>query len=618
MGNCKDHQPSLVQLQGRGNAGGKEYWRSLEELAGTPEFQKFIEREFPSQASEFNDPAGRRNFLKVMGASLALAGVGGAACTVQPTETIVPYIEQPEELVPGKALFFATAMQLGGSAIGLLAKSNEGRPTKLEGNPEHPASLGATDVFAQAAILDLYDPDRSTTLTYRNEIRPWTAFVSDVRGIVTNLTPSGGAGVRLLTETVTSPTLGAQIKTFLQQFPAAKWHQYEPAGFNSAVVGANLAFGQPLNAVYRFDRAERVLSLGSDFLSCGSGSVRYARDFAAKRRVDANRSEMNRLYVVESTLTNTGALADHRLALRPSEMQTFVRELATALGAAGSSPEAPASSSLNARWIDAVVKDLQQFRGASLVIAGEEQPPVIHALAHAMNAALGNAGNTVIYTDPLDATPVDQMQSLRALVQDINNGAVQFLMIIGGNPVYNAPVDLNFVEALKKVEMRAHLSLHKNETSEWCQWQIPEAHFLEAWSDTRAFDGTVTIMQPLIEPLYGGKSAHEVIAVFANQNRRGYEMVREYWQGQMGGDFERMWRRAVHDGVVADTAFQPKTVAVRGDFAAQTAMTQPAVASSASSLEILFRQDPTVYDGRFANNGWLQRIAEAAFEINMG
>lgn len=434
MGNCKDHHSELVQLQGR--TGGKQYWRSLEELAETPEFQKFVEREFPSQASEFNDPAGRRNFLKVMGASLALAGIGGAACTVQPTETIVPYIEQPEELVPGKALFFATAMPLSGSAIGLLAKSNEGRPTKLEGNPEHPASLGATDVYAQAAILDLYDPDRLQNLTFRNEIRPWSTFVGDMRRILDSERPNGGAGVRILTETVTSPTLASQLQVFLKEFPAAKWHQYEPVGSNNATVGAQMAFGQPANTVYRFDRAERVLSLGSDFLTCGSGSVRYARDFAAKRRVDANRSEMNRLYVVESTLTNTGALADHRLGLRPSEMEPFVRELAAALGAAGGArPEgaAPAASSPHAAFIGTLAKDLQQFRGGSIVIAGDEQPPLIHAFAHAINAALGNVGNTLVYTAPLDANAVDQGQSLRELVGEMNNGSVQLLVILGGN-----------------------------------------------------------------------------------------------------------------------------------------------------------------------------------------
>ncbi|MEJ7616408.1 MAG: 4Fe-4S dicluster domain-containing protein, partial [Pyrinomonadaceae bacterium] len=298
--------------------------------------------------------------------------------------------------------------------------------------------------------------------------------------------------------------------------------------------------------------------------------------------------------------------------MRPSEMEPFVRELASALGAlggGGAPPEgasAAPSASPHASFITALAKDLQQFRGASIVIPGDEQSPMVHALAHAINAALGNVGNSLVYTDPVEANAVNQMQSLAELVQDMNSGSVKLLMILGGNPVYNAPADLGFVEALKKVQLRAHLSMHKDETSEWCQWQIPEAHFLEAWSDARAFDGTVSIMQPLIEPLYGGKSAHEVMALLINQTRKGYEIVRDYWQSQMGGNFEQAWRRAVHNGIVPDTALQPKTVALRGDFAAQAAA--QSVPTPNSSMEILFRQDPTVYDGRFANNGWLQEL----------
>src|SRR5918911_311026 len=309
--------------------GGKEFWRSLEELADTDEFREFVAREYPQQAEEWNDAVGRRTFLKLMGASLALAGLTN--CVYQPPEMIVPYVRQPEQEVPGKPLFFATAMSLSGVATGLLAKSNEGRPTKLEGNPDHPASRGATDHFAQASLLALYDPDRSQTLTYRDEIRPWTEFLAKIREALDEQRGKQGAGLRFLTETVTSPTLAAQLKGVLTAFPQAKWHQYEPAGRALVNAGAQLAFGQPVNTIYRFDQAKRILSIDSDFLSCVAGSLPYAAGFIGGRRVSETK-DMNRLYAVETTPTNTGAKADHRLRLRPSEVENFARAVAAGLG----------------------------------------------------------------------------------------------------------------------------------------------------------------------------------------------------------------------------------------------------------------------------------------------
>ena len=603
--------------------GRDEFWRSLEEQAGDPAFQERLYNEFPSQIEAITDPVARRTFLKLMGASLALAGV--TACTKQPAEKIVPYVRQPEELIPGKPLFYATAMPLGGVATGLLVESHEGRPTKIEGNPLHPDSLGATDVFAQAAILGLYDPDRSQTLRNLGEIRPWSSFLGTMNAALTAQKPLKGAGLRILTESVSSPTLAAQIRDLLSRFPSAKWHQWDPASRDNARAGSKLAFGEFLDAHYRFENADVILSLDADFLGCGPGALRHAREFAARRRPE-NAERMNRLYAIESMPTSTGARADHRLPLKPSAIGSMAWLLAAGVGvatarasqaAAGGSavptgevlPGGIGASHISAetmrKWIAAVAKDLQAHRGRSLVIAGEGQPPAVHALAHAMNQALGNAGKTVVYTQTAEAEPVNQLESIRDLVADMNAGKVDLLVIVGGNPVYSAPVDLRFADALNKVQLRVHHSLYDDETSALCQWQIPEAHFLEAWSDARGADGTVSIVQPLIAPLYGGKSAHEVLASMSDRpERSGHDIVREHWKIDKD---ETQWRRWLHDGVMADSAFAPKTVTV-AQSAIESAIRNPQSAMATSGLEISFRNDPSVLDGRFANNGWLQEL----------
>lgn len=582
---------------------GRRFWRSLEELCETPEFIEYLQREFPHGASEWHDPVGRRRFLKLMGASLALAGLSG--CVYQPQEKIVPYIRQPEEIVPGKPLFFATAMPFAGEAIGLLVRSNEGRPTKIEGNPQHPGSLGATDLWAQASILQLYDPDRSRTLLYLGDISSWSAFLGAVRTAMVNQGGKQGAGLRLLTETVISPTLADQIKALLQKYPAAKWHQYEPVTRDNVRLGAQMAFGQPVNAIYRFDQAARVVALDADFLFRGPGHLRYARDFANRRRVVADQKDMNRLYVAESSPTVTGSIADHRLPVKPSEIEALARAIAAGVGVGNVAAPTGEALAKYGSWIDAVVRDLDQHRGASIVVVGDEQPPVVHALGHAINAALGNVGRTVFYTDPVEANPVVQTESLRELVADMEAGRVEMLVILGGNPVYTAPADIPFRTALERVPLRIHLGLYRDETADLCHWHVPEAHYLESWSDARAYDGTVSIVQPLIAPLYQGKTAHEILAVLNDQpDRTSYDVVREYWQRQAGAaDFERWWRRALHDGVVPDTAFTARTLSARTDFAAA-----PPTSTSAQGLEIVFRPDPSIYDGRFANLGWLQEL----------
>jgi Fe-S-cluster-containing dehydrogenase component len=545
-----------------------------------------------------SDPVARRTFLKVMGASLALGGF--TACTRQPPEAIVPYVRQPEDLVLGQPLFFATAMPLGGSATGLLVESHEGRPTKIEGNPGHPASLGAAGVFAQAAILGLYDPDRAQTITRLGEIQPWSAFVGAIRLALAGQQSTGGGGLRLLTGSVTSPTLAAQVRALLKRFPMAKWHQWDPMSRESAKAGAMLAFGRYLDTQHRFDRASIIVSLDADFLAEGPAHLRSARDFASRRR-PGNPDGMNRLYVAETMPSPTGASADHRLAVRPSGVERVSRQLAASLGAAPAG-SAPLDASAQ-KWIEAVAKELRAHRGASIVIAGDSQPAIVHALAHAMNAALGNVGRTVVYTEPVEAEPVDQVASLRDLIGDMRAGKVAVLMIAGGNPVYTAPVDLGFADALGQVPLRAHLSPHHDETSALCHWHIPEAHFLESWSDARAFDGTASIVQPLIAPLYDGKTAHEFVAATSEQPQQSpYDIVRAYWLTQFHAqDFETAWRRWLHDGIIPDTSFNSI------DAGAPRGLSLPAIAET-SALEISFRLDPSVGDGRFANNGWLQEL----------
>jgi MoCo/4Fe-4S cofactor protein with predicted Tat translocation signal len=590
----------------------KDYWRTLDELAADPAFCDRIANEFPSEIEAITDPVARRTFLKLMGASIALAGV--TACTRQPPEKILPYVRQPEGLVPGQALFYATAMAIGGVATGLLVESHEGRPTKIEGNPLHPGSLGATDVFAQAAVLGLYDPDRSQTLTNIGEIRPWSAFLGAIRGALTAQQSARGAGLRILTESVNSPTLAAQIRDLLRRFPSAKWHQWDPASRENARAGSKLAFGEYLEAQYRLDRADVILALDADLFGCGPGSLRYAREFAARRRPE-NPDRMSRLYAIESLPTSTGSRADHRLAVRPTMIEGIAGRIAAAVG--GGPPRAQEGASAAAKFADAVARDLQAHRGSSLVIAGEGQPPVVHALAHAMNQALGNAGSTVVYTDPVEAAPVDQTESLRDLVGEMNAGKVDVLVIVGGNPAYTAPADLGFAGAMNKVALRAHLSLYDDETSALCHWQIPEAHFLESWSDARGHDGTASIVQPLIAPLYSGRTAHELLAAMSDRpEQSAHDIVLDFWKTQnrvAASDFDAAWARWLHDGVIPGTAFTPRTVSVRSAEGSRSSSSSSDDAGSArpqpgGQLEIIFRNDSSVLDGRFANNGWLQEL----------
>ena len=581
----------LAALQKRlASQHGKTYWRSLNELAESEEFAEIVRHEFPRQA-QFMGALSRRDFLKFLGASLAFAGL--TACVPQTPGKILPYSDAPEALIPGKPLYFASAIPKDGYGLGVLVRSEMGRPIKVDGNPRHPVSQGASDVFMQASILDLYDPDRAQKVTGQGAIKTWSDFS-------TALAAQNGPNLRILTGTVTSPSLTDEIKTLLAKFPQARWHQYSPLSLTHSVL--TQVFGQPVDVQYHFDKANVILSLDSDFLFREPGSLRYSQDFGSRRKPDG---PMSRLYVVESSLTLTGSNADHRLPVRSADVETFARALANRMGIqAGAAPGAgvPGQS-----WIEPLAADLQAAKSACLVIAGERQPAAVQAIAYAINQALGAVGNTVIYTDPVESNPVDQLASLRDLVQDLNNGAVDTLLILDGNPAYTAPADLDFPNLVKKAKFSVYLGLYADETAALTTWHVPAAHYLEMWGDLRAYDGTTSIIQPLIEPLYGGKSSLEVLAVLLGQgDAKGYDLVRKYWQGQIkGSGFEITWKQALSDGFLPDTSLVPKSAALQVNPAVLLAASQP---PPPGTLEIVFEPDPTVWDGQYTNNAWLQEL----------
>jgi Fe-S-cluster-containing dehydrogenase component/anaerobic selenocysteine-containing dehydrogenase len=592
------------------SVGAPVTWRSLEELTRTPAEHAGLQREVVATPDGYS----RRSFLQLMGASVALAGLAG--CTRQPLESVVPYVKQPEEIVPGRPLFFATALTFSGFATGVLVESHMGRPTKIEGNPEHPASLGATDRFGQAAILEMYDPDRSTAVMQLGEISTWSGAADALRVALGEQQTNQGEGIRLLTRTVCSPTLASQIDTFQKQFPSARWVQYEGDARDAVRAGTSMAFGSSLEVRSDLSRADVVLALESDFLTSGVGTLRATHDFMERRRVSEEQTNMNRLYVVESCPTGTGAVADHRLALRPDDIGRFVAALAADLGVPGVERPQLSGDSRAQRWLEAVSADLQRVSGRGLVIAGDTLPAEAHVLVHAINEVLGNAGRTVLYTDPVEARPAAQHDELAELVADMNDGRVDLLICIDCNPVYSAPGDLRFADAMARVKLRFHVGLHADETAELCHWHVPMNHALESWSDARAHDGTEGVQQPLIEPLYDGKSPHDILAVLLGQpDDTGLDLIRRRWRERYPVDFEQRWRRVLHDGLAEGTALAPRNAGVRAGAATDAAAALAAREPSGEGLDVAIRLDPNVHDGRFANNGWLQELPRPLSKI---
>ena len=586
-------------------AGPTKMWRSLDDLAETPDFQEMLHRELPRQAAELGN-VDRRRFLQLSGASLGLAGL--AACAKQPPEKVVAYVRQPEDIVPGKPMFFATAVNRTGFAQPVLAESHMGRPTKLEGNPEHPASRGGTDALTQADTLNLYDPDRNQSIYHLGQIRTWDAFLAQAEGLRGALTATEGEGLAVVTGAVTSPTLNRLLGELQAELPKAKRYTHEPlAGHEEA--GIEQATGSRGQLSYDFKKADVVLAVDSNFTDEGPNAVRYAKDFATRRKAhDVDQaSSMSRLYSVESMPHGVSVVADHRLAVKPSEMGKFLLAVAAKLGVAGASAPAGGDERWSA-WVDEVAADLQAHAGSSAVIVGPYLDADTHALALAVNDALGNIGQTVHLQDSL----VGEGFGSDELVADLDGGKISTLVLLNGvNPVYDSPADVDFAAAMQKATVRIYNGPFIDETAELCQWQIPESHCLESWGDLMSGDGVATLVQPIVNPLYLSKTSVEVVAALLGRGTETSEaLVQETWSGWhetdgaaagANADFTKFWRRSLHDGFVLGTEAVAKVASIDGSAAAA------ALASAQTSdVEILFRPDPSVLDGRYANNAWMQ------------
>jgi molybdopterin-containing oxidoreductase family iron-sulfur binding subunit len=585
---------------------GRTYWRSIGEQQGSPEVIDSLAREFPDGASEMSPEeaeVSRRGFLGVMGAALAM---GMAACR-RPVEHIVPYSRAPEELIPGKPLYYATTIPLYGTAIGLLVESHEGRPTKIEGNPRHPESLGATTTFVQASVLDLYDPDRSTSPVEKGQKRSWDDATTALRALGARLKGQAGKGLAVLTEAHRSPTLQAALGALKTALPEARIVRWSPFDRTAAREGLKLAFGRALDVVHAIDQAKVVVTLDADPFYAEGSPIKTARQWAQGRRPEG---PMNRLYSVESTYTVTGGNADHRLRLTSRDVANFAVALAQKLGVQGIAPAAPLSPKAQ-KFLDALAKDLDGTHGASAIIAGDGLPPAIHAVVALINDRLGNVGKSVRYVRPFDEAP-EGPKAIVELAKAIETKQVDTVLVLGGNPAFDAPADANFAKILATAATSVHLSTHVDETSQACSWHLNRTHFLETWGDLRAEDGTASIVQPLIAPLYDGRTDAEVVSLILGDGKRAYELVRETF-AKFGGD-ESAWKRALHDGVVPNTASAAEQVDARpADVAGAIAALPPA-----GAFEVTFRLDDHAYDGRFANNGWMQELPSPLSKLTWG
>lgn len=600
-----------------------KWWKSLGELDGN--VRGFAEAHLDPASKDELETVDRRSFLELMGASMALAGLG--ACTAQPEEKIVPASRAPEATIPGKPLYFATSMPMSGAATGLLVESHDGRPTKIEGNALHPSSLGGTDAITQAAILGLYDPNRSQTVKKAGRIDSWDGLLTELRPILESQRSGEGVGLRILSHTICSPTLRRQRDQLLELFPKAEWLEYESVSNEAHIEGLRMTYGREMRPFYDLELAKVIVSFESDFLNRGPGHVAYARQFAQRRKAgrDGDVAEMNRLYAIESTPTVTGANADHRFLLAPKDIERCVEALAYKLGIL-SGAQATIVEPWDA-WLTQVALDLRQNLSSSLVLAGDEQSPRCHALCAAINEGLGNVSKTAFFSEAQDLSDRDrvdyadrptQAQSLSRLGAQMSSGSIELLLILEGNPVYDAPRSVRFPERLKDVGLTVHLSLYEDETSEACHWHVPAAHFLESWSDARAHNTVASVIQPLIAPLYRGKSSHELVSVLVDEvPRKGYDIVRETWQAKARGrDFETWWNRILHDGVVENSSLPSFTPYMREDFA--SVMERSQSLDFSQNLDILFRPDPGVFDGRFADNGWLQEVPNPITKLTWG
>ncbi len=552
--------------------------------------------------------------ITLLGASLSLAGLAGCR---RPAEEIVPYVTAPEEAVPGIPRYYATTMPFRRSAYGLIVESHEGRPTKVEGNPSHPSTLGASSSRVQASVLGLYDADRSQTVRLRGEPKPWTDFVTAWGELTKVHATDGGAGLAILSESFASPTLARLASEIRARYPKLQWATYDAVSDESRVAGLRLATGRDLDLLLRLDQASVILALDADPLLTDPEMIRHARGFAAGRRAGASGGEMNRLYAVEGVYSLTGAMADHRLRLESRQVAPFLAALAARLAP----PDAGAANLAGAgvpgvdpRWIDALAKDLLANRGKGLIVAGERQPAVVHAAVCALNMYLGNTGRTVSYFETKDAA-LPSVSSLASLVSAMKAGVVQTLVVLGGNPVFDAPADLDFASALAKVPHSIALGHTVDETSSKAEWHVPRAHYLESWGDARAVGGTLSVVQPLISPLFGGRTPVEVLGLMVgDKDRPGYDIVRDTWKPILGeAEFDRKWNRVLHDGFLSGSELPeivPKLTPQPLAELARATGSGGAPGGSRSGLEVVFVPSASLHDGRFANDGWLQELPD--------
>ena len=543
----------------------RTYWRSLGQLEERPESRAFLEREFPEGASELPEGVTRRDMMTLLGASLSLAGLAGCR---RPVEEIVPFVTAPEEIVPGIPRYYATTMPFRRSAYGLIVESHEGRPTKIEGNPSHPSTLGASSSRVQASVLGLYDPDRSQSVTQKGARKSWSDFVT-AWGELSKAHAADGAGLAVLSESFSSPTLARLASEFRARYPRAVWATYEAVSDENRLAGLRSATGRDLDLMLRIDQASVILALDADPLLTDPEMIRHTRGFAAGRRAGVSGGAMNRLYAVEGVYSLTGAMADHRLRLESRQIAPFLAALAARLvpPAAGAASQAEAGvPGVDPRWLDALAKDLLANRGKGLIVAGERQPAAVHAAVCALNTSLGNTGKTVSYYETRDAA-LPSVSSLASLVSAMKGGAVQTLVVLGGNPVFDAPADLDFASAMAKVPHAIALGHSVDETSSKAEWHVPRAHYLESWGDARAVGGTLSVVQPLILPLFGGKTAVEVLGLMVGgKDRPGYDILRETWKPILGeAEFDSKWNRVLHDGFLSGSEL-PEVVP---DFTAQ-------------------------------------------------
>jgi molybdopterin-containing oxidoreductase family iron-sulfur binding subunit len=604
-------QPSLTSdrirrvLQGKT---GRSFWRSLDELSRTPSFQAFLDAEFPSPFS-LSDEIDRRSMLKVMAASLALAGLSGCSGTAD--EAALPYVEAPESTIPGKPKWYATAVTLGGLAQPALGKTFVGRPVKLEGNPDHPTTHGATDAFLQAALLDLYDPDRSRTPRQLGRPTSWSAFDAAIGERAVEFNASRGKGLRILTGTTTSPTLARQISNLVERWPEARWHVLEPVADGSQIGSTQRIFGQQLDQHLMLDRTETLVCLDDDVLGPGPRQSMNASQWST-RRLSFQRGDGNcRLFVAESTLSITGSLAEKRLSVEPRRVASLARALAAVLGVGDL--QAPPLSSEERRWVDTCGRALRGKPGSGLVSVGRGQAAEVQALGLLINERIGAFGNTLNFTLPITLLPPDGVQSMGALAKDMADGRVTMLAALGVNPVYAGPADLTVAKVMEKVPFRLHAGLHYDETASLSHWHVPLAHELESWSDARTADGTAGIIQPLIRPLHAGRSIHVIVENIAGASvASDIEIVQRSWREAWSERFDERWREALVRGYVVNSAatFVTPSIIDRS--------ISPAKESRADGLTVIFRPDPTIWDGRFANNAWLQETPKPLSKITWG